>query len=161
MLVVSDASPLNILVQLGHADVLAAMFKSVVVPVSVADELSHVAAPKAVRDWIANPPPWLAIKAPSVQTSIPLRHRGERDAIQLAQELKADAILLDEDKPRAQATKLGLRVVGTIGILEQAANVGHIKNLQAVHEQLRKTNFFVSDKILSDSLARHLALKQK
>jgi len=90
----------------------------------------------------------------------PSRHRGERDAIQLAQELKADAILLYEDKPRAQAAKLGLRVVGTIGILELAANQGHIEDLKMVHEKLRATDFYISDKILNDSLARHIAYKQ-
>src|SRR5947207_1464885 len=117
MLVVSDASPLNILVRLGQVNLLASLFQSVVVPASVAEEMSRDATPIIVRQWIAQPPPWLSVRMPSSPVpSTFLRHRGERDAICLAQELAADAILLDEDKPRAQATKLGLRVIGTVGI---------------------------------------------
>ena len=161
MLVVSDASPLNILVRLEQVDVLASLFTAVVVPVFVAEEMSKPATPQIVREWIAHPPSWLSVRAPtSAQPEGPLRHRGERDAIRLAQELSADAILLDEDKPRTQATKLGLRVVGTIGVLEQAANKGYLQNLKAVHERLRKTDFYISDDILNDSLARHLAYKR-
>jgi len=161
MLVVSDASPINILIRLGKADVLAALFTAVVIPVSVAEEMSRPATPQVVRDWMAHPPPWLSIKSPANPApATPSRHRGERDAIGLAQELKADAILLDEAKPRAQATLLGLRVIGTIGILEQAANKGHIPDLKAIHDQLRLSGFFVSDPILNASLARHLAFKK-
>lgn len=89
------------------------------------------------------------------------RHRGESDAICLARELKADAILLDEEKPRKQATRLGLRVIGTIGVLEQAANRGFVTDLKAVHDRLRATDFFVSEEILEDSLARHLVCKRE
>ena len=32
MLVVSDASPVNVLIRIGQIDVLAALFKSVVIP---------------------------------------------------------------------------------------------------------------------------------
>ncbi|NNM88123.1 MAG: hypothetical protein HKL95_06355 [Phycisphaerae bacterium] len=35
-----------------------------------------------------------------------------------------------------------------------------IADLKAVHEQLRQARFHVSEKILNDSLARHLAFRQ-
>ncbi len=34
------------------------------------------------------------------------------------------------------------------------------ENLKTVHDQLRKTDFYISDTILNDSLARHLAYKE-
>lgn len=161
MLVVSDASALNILIRLGQADVLPALFEAVAIPPSVAEEMSRQATPEAVRDWMARPPHWLTVRSPvSPEPATPLRHRGERDAIRLAQELDADAILLDESKPRAEAAKLGLRVVGTVGVLELAANRGLIRDLAAVHDQLRQTNFFIVDQVLHASLARHRAARQ-
>jgi predicted nucleic acid-binding protein len=87
---------------------------------------------------------------------VQLRHRGERDAILLAMEINADAILLDEEKPRTQATALGLVVIDTVGVLERAADSGLIKDLKAVHDQIRQTDFRVSDAILTNSLKRHL-----
>lgn len=157
MLVVSDASPINILVRLGHADVLAALFTSVVIPPSVAEEMSRAATPEVVRQWLSHAPEWLSVRAPaSPDAGVESRHRGERDAIRLAEELHADAILLDEAKPRMWAASLGLRVIGTIGILELAANSGYIRDLRAVNDQLRQTDFYIDDSILDDSLARHL-----
>jgi predicted nucleic acid-binding protein len=157
MLVVSDASPINILIRLGHADVLAALFTSVVIPPSVAEEMGRAATPEIVRHWMARPPAWLSIRAPTnPEPALEPRHRGERDAIRLAQELHADAILLDEEKPRMHAASVGLRVIGTVGILELAANRGYIPDLKATHERLRQTDFYIDCSILDDSLARHL-----
>jgi predicted nucleic acid-binding protein len=161
MLVVSDASPINILIRIGQVDVLARLFDAVVIPTSVADEMSRPATPQVVRDWIAQPPVWFSVRTPATPVSpAQLRHRGERDAIALAQEIKADAILLDEEKPRAQAAALGLAVVGTVGVLERAADRGLITDLNAVHTALQATDFHVSAALLANSLARHLARKR-
>lgn len=50
MIVVSDASPVNILVRLGQINVLQSLFQRVVVPVSVAEELSRPATPIVLAD---------------------------------------------------------------------------------------------------------------
>lgn len=157
MLVVSDASPLNILIRIGLVDVLPNLFTRVAIPTSVAEEMSRSATPAAVYDWINTAPNWLTIQAPTQPIqSTQLRHRGELDAISLAHELKADAILLDEDKPRKVAMKVGLIVIGTIGILERSANVGLISDLKAVHDQLLKTDFRISPTLLEASYAKHI-----
>jgi predicted nucleic acid-binding protein len=100
-------------------------------------------------------------RSPSLPTSLAeLRHRGERDAISLAQEIRADALLLDEEKARIQALALGIAVIGTIGVLQRAADQGLISDLKAAHDLLRKTDFHVSEAILNNSLTRHLAYMQ-
>ena len=161
MLVVSDASPINVLIRIGQIDVLPALFKSVVIPTSVAEEMTRPATPQIVRDWMARSPEWFTIRSPHVPVNpTMLRHRGERDAISLAQEIHADALLLDEEKARAEALALGVAVIGTVGVLQRAADQGVIADLQAVYDQLRQIKFHVSEKILHDSLARHQAFKQ-
>jgi predicted nucleic acid-binding protein len=57
---------------------------------------------------------------------------GESEAIALADELKADVVLLDEKDARRIAKQLGLRVLGTIGILVWGKRVGKINNLRQV-----------------------------
>ncbi len=160
MLVVSDSSPVNVLIRIGQIDVLPVLFNSVVIPTAVAQELTHPATPPIVRDWMAQPPGWITIRSPSMPTDPTLRrHRGERDAISLAQEIHADALLLDEEKARTEAMAVGVAVIGTVGILQRAANQGLITDLRAVHNQLREAKFHVSEKILQTSLARHLAFR--
>ena len=155
-LVVSDNSPLNLLVRISCQEVLADLFERVVVPTEVAQEMRHEAAPAEVSDFINNPPAWLEIKSPKCLLPLLELDLGERAAISLAMELKSP-LLIDERIGRRIAREHGLDVVGAVGILELAADRGLISDLQEVHAKILKLNFHVSPTILAESLARHLS----
>jgi predicted nucleic acid-binding protein len=55
----------------------------------------------------------------------------------LAQELQADAILIDERAGRAFATAKGMTVIGVIGILRQAKAQGLIPAIRPLLDSLR------------------------
>jgi len=80
-------------------------------------------------------------------------HRGEAEALQLALPAKAACVLMDDLDGRSEARRLGLVVVGTVGLLERAAEKGLIE-LPVAFSRLRGTNFFVSDELLAATLAR-------
>ncbi len=85
MIVVSDASPLNLLVRIGHVDVLPTLFGAVFVPPAVVAELSHPSTPDVIRNWFASKPPWLQVKAPvRIDPTLDFDDTGEREAISLA-----------------------------------------------------------------------------
>jgi predicted nucleic acid-binding protein len=155
-LVVSDNSPLNLLIRVGAADVMPALFQRVVIPPEVAAEMSHPKAPAEVRAFIAAPPPWLTTQPPSALLALPHLDPGETAAISLAAELGA-TILIDERDGRAEAQARGLSVIGAVGVLEQAADAGLVPDLAAVHAAIRRLRFHINDTILNASLARHLA----
>jgi predicted nucleic acid-binding protein len=79
---------------------------------------------------------------------------GEKAAIQLAASLHADLLLMDDRKGVNAAQRKGLRVTGTLGVLDLAAQRGLADFAQAV-EQLRQTNFRVSRALLDALLERH------
>ena len=107
MIVVADTSPINYLVLLGCADVLPRLFGHIIIPSAVARELEHVASPTLVKHWINAPPSWVSIQTPHrIDMTLDLDD-GEREAIALAEELHADAILLDEQKARRYAVTRG------------------------------------------------------
>jgi hypothetical protein len=58
---VADAGPLHYLMLADAIDLLSGLFTAVLVPQIVRDEISRAGTPALVRDWIANPPPWLQI----------------------------------------------------------------------------------------------------
>lgn len=157
-LVVSDTSPLSLLVRVGHPDVLPALYHRVVIPPAVAAELAHPKSPPAVRAFAAATPPWLAVLPPTTPLSLPHLDPGEAAAISLAAELGA-ALLIDERDGRQEAQARGLAVIGAVGVLERAADAGLVPDLATVHAAIRCLRFHIADAVLDASLARHLATK--
>jgi predicted nucleic acid-binding protein len=64
---------------------------------------------------------------------------GECETICLARELRAAAVLMDDRAARHAAAQCGLQVIGTLGLLEFAAEREWI-DLPQVLERLQQTN---------------------
>ena len=162
MIVVSDTTPLNYLVLIKAIAALPTLFGRVFAPGAVIAELTDPRAPASVRAWASEPPSWLAVREPThLDATLPgSLHAGEVHAISLARELGADWVLIDERKASRAAERCGLRVAGTLVILEEAGARG-LLDYPAVRDRLvQETNFFVSDDVLRDSERRYQARKQ-
>ncbi len=160
MIVVSDTTPLNYLILVEVADVLPALFGQVYAPPAVMKELAHPRSPKLVREWGNSPPPWLTVQAPTHIDPLLKLGPGETEAIALAQELKAAWVLLDERKGSREAEGRGLRVAGTLGILEEAGARGLLDYTAARDRLLNETNYYVTEEVLRESERRHSERKQ-
>jgi predicted nucleic acid-binding protein len=77
---------------------------------------------------------------------------GEREAIGLAQAVRSDYVLLDDRRARQRARLRGVKVVGTLGILINAAEKGLI-NLNEAIDDLKKINFRASPELLESLLS--------
>jgi predicted nucleic acid-binding protein len=157
-LVIADTGPIHYLVLIDHIDLLPALFDKVILPAVVQAELTAANTPLPVRNWIAEPPGWVEVRETSGDfDSDPLMkgiHRGEKAAIALATTLNADLLLMDDRKGVTVARKKGLRVTGTLGILELATESGLVNFEQAV-ARLQQTNFRSPDDVLKALLAKH------
>jgi predicted nucleic acid-binding protein len=158
MMIVADSSPFVVLVSVEHVDVLATVFQEVISPPQVQAELASPKRSEAVRAFIAAPPTWLRVVSPTSIEPIEGLHAGESAAISLAQELRADRVVIDEGLGRRAATERGLHVIGTIGVLEAAAERDFI-DLGDAFEKVKKTDFWVSPTFLDERLALCLARK--
>ncbi len=107
MVVVADTSPLNYLVLIEAADILPSLYGSIHIAPATASELGAPGAPEQVRRWYENKPDWLVVVAPRHSEDSRLDHldAGEREAITLAMELKADLVLIDERDGRIAAQR--------------------------------------------------------
>jgi predicted nucleic acid-binding protein len=65
MIVISDTSPINYLLQIGLIDLLHHLFNKVIIPRAVYAELQHKVAPKVVSDWTSKLPDWVEVQAVS------------------------------------------------------------------------------------------------
>ncbi len=158
-LVIADTGPVNYLILIGYIDLLPALFEKVILPLPVRAELSATNAPTAVRSWTAALPDWLEVREtqPDFEVDPLLKrlHAGEQAAIGLATDLKADLLLMDDRKGVIAARGKGLRVTGTLGILELAAKDGLIDFPQAI-ARLRRTNFRSPDALLNALLKKYV-----
>jgi predicted nucleic acid-binding protein len=154
MIVVADTSPLNYLALLGHIEILPKIYAEVVVPQTVLDELQDSDAPEEVRALFSVPLSWLQICTLAFQQDPMMERldRGEQDAILLAESLKADRLIIDDLEGRREATRRGLPVIGTLGLLAEGARRNLLDLPQAL-AALRATNFHVSPELMEVLLA--------
>lgn len=153
MIVVADTSPINILARIGLIDLLPTLYGSVVIPPEVEAELTHASTPPIVRSVIEGQQAWLTVRAPHANLALPELDPGERAAISLAVEIKADLVLMDESKGRIAARAHHLEVTGALGVLERSAEQGLI-DLPAVIHAIQATNFRLSDELIEAALRR-------
>ncbi len=151
MIVVSDTTPLNYLVLIGAADALPALFGRVYAPSAVINELSHPRCPEAVRLWASQPPLWLTVQDPAHADPTLKLGPGEAAAIALAEELKADWVLMDERKGSREAEGRGFRVAGTLGVIEEAGARDLLDYRDTRDRLVGETTFYVTDDVLRES----------
>jgi predicted nucleic acid-binding protein len=143
-MIVADTGPINHLIQINQVDVLPALFGQVFIPYEVQQELQHQRTPVIVRDWIAHPPSWLTMPGPGPRIVVQVGlHPGELAAMALAERLGNQTLLIDDSRGKEEATRRGLPVIGTVGVLYQAATTGMI-DFERQLDALVKTNFYLS-----------------
>ena len=147
MTVVSDTSPINYLILTEYVFVLHELYGQIVIPGKVFEELSSAGAPEIVRNWCSAPPNWIQVRVPSKTDSGLKLTGGEREAVLLAEEIRADLLLIDERTGRRAAILRNLFVTGTLGILRAAAEQGLVDREEAI-KRLTETSFRASPKML-------------
>jgi predicted nucleic acid-binding protein len=156
MIIVSDTSPLNYLILIDYEDVLPILFGQIIIPAAVLNELQHTRTPEKIKNWIDAKPAWLEVRSVSISPKNKLENLdyGEREAIFLAEELGAEAILIDEKDGRREAAKLGFIIIGTLSVLDRAAQTGLISFAEAI-DRLRRTPFREPKQIVEALLKKH------
>jgi predicted nucleic acid-binding protein len=156
MIVVSDTSPLCYLILIGQIDLLPRLYGQIVIPEAVRNELIDARSPTEVQRWIVQPPDWLRIWTITVEPDADLEDLdvGEQAAILLFEQLGADLLAIDEMVGRRIARSRGLRIVGTLGVLEEAGRLGWI-DLPSALDQLQQTSFRVSKALIQQMLERY------
>ena len=146
MIVVSDTSGLSVLITVGREDLLPKLFQKVYIPEAVRREL---------QSFHSKLPAWLECLAVSKGKEKTPGHlgKGEWEAILLAEQTRADLLLMDEKPGRRVAKGRGLQVIGVLGVLVQAKKEGLIGELGPLLQEMVSTaGFFLSPDLLQAAL---------
>ena len=133
MTVVSNTSPIINLAAIEQLTLLHQLYGRLMIPPAVYQEIavmgSDAAGAQEVRQqaWIscATVTDRALVSALSIELD-----PGEAEAIAAAVELRAELLLIDEQRGRMIAQRLGLRVVGLLGILIEAKHRGLIETVK-------------------------------
>ena len=153
MAVASNSSPLIYLAALSDFDLLRELFGQLVIPPAVYEEVVErgVGYPvqEAVQHCLGD---WIRVEPLSgTELRDTLIHQrglqvGESEVIALATSLRVGTVLMDDRDAVACARALGLRVIRTPLIYNEAKNRGRIANVRAKLDELRSAGFRLSDR---------------
>ena len=124
--------------QIERLDLLHALFGEILIPEEVASETVSTVRP---RSWIRQQ----SLSIPLLpETLRPALGSGEREAICLAVEVRASAIILDDEPARKAATQLKRPIIGTAGILVLAKERQLIAAVKPCLDALIEHRFFLA-----------------
>lgn len=130
-MIVSNASPLIVLLKINKLSILKGLFEKIVIPEAVYKEITTKEHDKLIFDKLE----W--IEARSVRNSEmialleKLIDKGEAEAIVLARELNV-TLLIDDAKARKYAKLLNIEVIGTLGLLKIAKRRDLVRSVKKV-----------------------------
>lgn len=146
IVVVTDTSCLIILEKIALLPVLNQLFKIVLTTPEIASEYGS-----QLPEWIIV----ISVKDKSLQQKLALMvDKGEASAIALAHEVENKYLITDDLEARKLSIKLGLSVIGTLGILLRAKQEGYISAVKPFVELMKQTDFRVSDELYQTVLRK-------
>ena len=153
MIVVADTSPINYLILIDEIEILSLLYDQIAVPKAVLSELRADETPDSVIAWVDNAPAWFTVSPVTLLLAgnLPELDEGEKQAIALFEEINADALIIDERAGRQESAKRGIFVIGTLGVLNSAAEKGFL-DLPNALSKLKQTSFRASEKLIAELL---------
>lgn len=144
--VVADSTPIIALAGLGQLALLHRLFGEVLVPPAVWAELTRgERRPGGIEDLVAAP--WIKVGElahPKQADFFSDLDRGEAEVIALAREIGARLVLIDDRLGRRHATRLGLTLTGTFGVLIAAKKKGYLEEIAPLVDLLAENRLYSS-----------------
>jgi len=139
----------------GSLDVLRFLYRQVVVPLEVAEEVRAGGAQAFGVDAFEGAE-WLSIQDLPVRLPAWLSNsldRGEAAVIQTAMTREIPLVCIDEEAGRRVARLCGLSLTGSIGILLKARDLGYEISMPAAVQRMRDHGIWLSDKVIRFALS--------
>ena len=152
MIVVANTTPLIGLASIRRFDLLHKLFGELHIAPAVYDEAVVAGREEGGAKREVSTAPWIKIVEVkdrlAVEVLLDEMDLGEAETIVLARELSADWVLMDEKKGRRKLTELGLKKIGTLGILLRAKRAGLLAAIHPDVEQLRRKGLSISQEVI-------------
>jgi predicted nucleic acid-binding protein len=157
MIVIGDSTILIGLAKIEKLGLLQEVFGKIYIPEEVFREVVERGS-KKLGSEIVKEAEWIEWRSVTdkIQVNLLLASldKGEAEVLGLAKEMKADLLLIDEEKARKGAVIAGFEVMGIVGLLLVAKNLGLIDKIKPHIEELKRKKFRIGDKIVMEGLKK-------
>lgn len=156
MRVVSNSGPLIHLARAGHFDLLHILYRRLLIPTSVYQEVAvrgrgqDGSRELSRAQWIYRRRPRRTGLVPALGAFL---GRGEAEAIALAAERKGTLLLIDEVHGRRVARKMGIPVRGALGVLLEGHREDHVPDLETAIARMRERGTWIDDEVVGAIMA--------
>ena len=140
--VVSDSTGLIGLERIGELNILPQLFDPIMIPPEVEREFGNNFS------WLQPENLTSDVLVAALRLTV---DAGEAEAIALASE-KSCLLISDDKQARSVAKRLGVAVIGTVGVLVRAKQNGVIMALKPILDDLELNNFFISRALREEAL---------
>jgi len=158
--VIANSSPLITLSLVKKLNIFKELYGKIIIPQAVFDEIipkdkgkhgieeieSAIASGWIIQRKIRN--------RMAVEMLLSELDLGEAEAIVLAREKKANLVILDNREPRRVAKSLGLKIMGTLGVLKHAHTLGLVEDLKDILDEIRLKGFWISQDLYNEILKK-------
>jgi predicted nucleic acid-binding protein len=124
--IVSNASPLIFLAKIDALGLLQQCFSHVLAPPAVFAETGLDLPDFIEQSQLSE------VGEAFVRGALGTLHQGELETLTLAREREIDLVAVDDKAARRRAIQMGLRPIGTVGLLVLARRLGHLDETTAV-----------------------------
>jgi predicted nucleic acid-binding protein len=157
-IVVADASPMIALARIDQLALLPRIFSRAILPLAVYLETqSRPELPDASAIRVARDNGMFIVHEEVIQVAPGLLAElgaGEAAAISLALQM-GYGVFMDEKAGRAAARALGLKTIGTLGVLSLARTKGFVTALRPLLVQLQNTGYYLGSDLVESALKIH------
>jgi uncharacterized protein len=151
--VVSNTTPLISLAEIGLLAVVGQLYDELWIPPAVFSEYEAGVPAHALRPSLATFS-WITVHAVSPDPAVPgSLDASESEAIAIARAAHARLILIDEQRGRAAAKRLGLVVAGSIAVLLEAKSQAIIPMLRPYLDQMIAQGRRIGPRLFDQALA--------
>ena len=159
MKIVTNSTPLIELSKIEQLNLLQKVYGAILIPEEVYVEVvvDGIGEPGAAEvkaaDWICCQSVTDKAQVRTLQSQYSL-HLGESATIVLAQEIRAEQVILDDNAARREAIARGLPVIGTVGVLVLAKTQRIIPVVRPILDNFRDQGTRISQVLYHQILTR-------
>jgi uncharacterized protein len=151
-IVIADTGAIISLIHIGQIDLIEKIFDCFYIANAVWIELCNYDNPDINHEQLKN----LKARVKDINSKNYLSmvmDFGESESVILYEEIKADYLLIDDNKARLVAESLNINCIGTLGLLLIAKQKGLVPELRPIFEKLTLAGRYFSRKLLNDILS--------